>query len=145
MKAHALAGRDKPKDAYDLCYCLEHFPAGRRALAEVWKGRRNEKDVARAIEVLSEKFATVNSFGPSQIVEFHASPDGETQTMQARRAFEVVREFLSFLLTLTLKDQASTQTGHHFLMRHRLDLACLQLPFAFQSQGHGNDRVRKPA
>lgn len=23
MKAHAIAGRDKPKDVYDLCYCLE--------------------------------------------------------------------------------------------------------------------------
>jgi len=32
MKAHALAGRDKPKDAYDLCYCLEHFPEGSATL-----------------------------------------------------------------------------------------------------------------
>jgi hypothetical protein len=24
MKAYALAGRDRPKDAYDICYCLDH-------------------------------------------------------------------------------------------------------------------------
>jgi hypothetical protein len=28
MKAPALAGRDKPKDTYDICYCLERFPGG---------------------------------------------------------------------------------------------------------------------
>jgi hypothetical protein len=28
MKAHAIGGREKPKDSYDLCYCLEHFPDG---------------------------------------------------------------------------------------------------------------------
>ena len=26
MKAYAIGGRDKPKDTYDLCYCLEYFP-----------------------------------------------------------------------------------------------------------------------
>lgn len=26
MKAHAVGGRDKPKDVYDLCYCLDSFP-----------------------------------------------------------------------------------------------------------------------
>jgi hypothetical protein len=33
MKAHALGGRDKPKDAYDFCYCLDHTPIGIGALA----------------------------------------------------------------------------------------------------------------
>jgi hypothetical protein len=26
MKAHAVDGRDKPKDVYDLCYCLDEYP-----------------------------------------------------------------------------------------------------------------------
>ena len=26
MKAHAVGGRDKPKDVYDLCYCLDEYP-----------------------------------------------------------------------------------------------------------------------
>lgn len=97
MKAHALAGRDKPKDAYDLCYCLEHFPDGTSALATAWRNRRNEKDVVRAIEILTEKFAVVTGFGPGQVVEFHGSTDVEAQSMQARRAFEVVQQFLSYL------------------------------------------------
>lgn len=97
MKAHALAGRDKPKDAYDLCYCLEHFPDGADALAAGLKSRREEKDVTRAIEILREKFASVDAFGPEQIIEFHGSVDTETQAMQARRAFEVMQQFLNYL------------------------------------------------
>jgi Nucleotidyl transferase AbiEii toxin, Type IV TA system len=97
MKAHALAGRDKPKDAYDLCYCLEYLPDGMAALAAGWKNRRKEKDVTRAIEILREKFASVDAFGPGQIIEFHGSVDTETQAMQARRAFEVMQQFLSYL------------------------------------------------
>jgi len=97
MKAHALAGRDKPKDAYDLCYCLEHFPEGMKSLAAVWQSRRKEKDVAKAIEILRAKFAGIDAFGPQQVVEFHGAVDAETQAMHARRAYELMQQFLSFL------------------------------------------------
>jgi hypothetical protein len=95
MKAHAIGGRDKPKDTYDLCYCLEHFPGGMEALAGIWRRRTGEKDVVRAMEILREKFASVDAFGPQQLVEFHNAPDRETQEMHARRAYELVQKFLS--------------------------------------------------
>ena len=94
MKAHAIGGRDKPKDTYDLCYCLEQFPGGIEKLAEDWKLRHKEKNVAKAMEILREKFASVDAFGPQQLVEFHAAPDAETQAMHARRAYELVWKFL---------------------------------------------------
>lgn len=97
MKAHALAGRDKPKDAYDICYCLANFPGGLDVLATGWKQRGQEKDVLRAIEILREKFATVNGFGPGQVVEFLDLVEREAQEMQARRGFELVQKFLSLL------------------------------------------------
>lgn len=97
MKAHAIGGRDKPKDSYDLCYCLEQFPGGMETLAEDWKQRSKEKNVAKALEILREKFASVDAFGPHQLVEFHAAPDAETQAMHARRAYELVQKFLSLL------------------------------------------------
>jgi len=95
MKAHAIGGRDKPKDTYDLCYCLEHFPGGMEALAGLWRRRTREEDVVRAMEILREKFASVDAFGPQQLVEFHNAPDRETQEMHARRAYESVQKFLS--------------------------------------------------
>lgn len=97
MKAHAIGGRDKPKDTYDVCYCLEQFPGGLKGLAADWKQRMKEKDVASAVEILREKFADLEAFGPQQLVEFHAAPDAETQAMHARRAYELVQRFLSLL------------------------------------------------
>jgi hypothetical protein len=97
MKAHAIGGRDKPKDTYDLCYCLEQFPGGVKEVAADWKQRMNERDVVKAIEILREKFASVDAFGPHQLVEFHSAPDANTQAMQARQAYELVQKFLSLL------------------------------------------------
>ncbi|MBN8709459.1 MAG: hypothetical protein BGO12_17225 [Verrucomicrobia bacterium 61-8] len=94
MKAHALAGRDKPKDTYDFCYCLQYSPGGLESLAEEWKTRQNEPEVAQAIEILSEKFSAPDAFGPHQLAEFHSPSDEETQAMNARRAYEWVQEFL---------------------------------------------------
>lgn len=97
MKAHALGGRDKPKDTYDLCYCLDHAPEGIEHLAQNLGRRLKEKDVAKAIEILREKFVSVKSFGPQQLAEFHNSPDPSAQAMHARRAFELVQKFLGIL------------------------------------------------
>lgn len=95
MKSFALNGRDKPKDAYDICYCLDHYAGGIPGLAKVWRQRRQEPDVSQAIEYLREKFETVASYGPMQVVEFHNETDPETRQEQARRAYELVREFLA--------------------------------------------------
>jgi len=94
MKAHALGGRDKPKDAYDLCYCLDHAPIGIGALAAEWRARLGEEDVSRAVMILRGKFENTASFGPQQVVDFYHSPQPEERKMQARRAFELVGEFL---------------------------------------------------
>jgi hypothetical protein len=97
MKAHAIGGRDKPKDTYDLCYCLDRIPGGMNVIAEDWKTRAKEKNIIRAIDILREKFASVEAFGPQQLVEFHSAPDADTQAMHARRAYELVQKLLSLL------------------------------------------------
>ena len=97
MKAHALAGRDKPKDAYDLCFCLDNAPGGLEALARAWRERRDSPLVAAAIEHLRVKFATVSSFGPRQVALFREAVTREEQEMHARRAFELVVRFLELI------------------------------------------------
>ena len=94
MKSYALANRDKPKDAYDIGYCLDNYPGSLKQLAAKWKERASEKDVIKAIEILREKFATIGSYGPVQVVEFHNAANAEERERQARRAFELVQEFL---------------------------------------------------
>lgn len=97
MKAHAIGGRDKPKDTYDLCYCLEHFPDGIETLAARWRQRAGESNVAKAVAILREKFASVGAFGPQQLVEFHDDADRDEQAIHARRAFELVQKLLGML------------------------------------------------
>jgi hypothetical protein len=97
MKAHAIGGRDKPKDVYDLCYAVEGYPGGLEALSTDWSGRLSNRDVARGVEILREKFPGVDAFGPQQLVEFHDSSNPDERAMQARRAFELVNRLLGLL------------------------------------------------
>ena len=98
MKSFALNGRDKPKDAYDICFCLDFYKGGIPELAEAWRERRTEdQDVAIAISLHEEKFETVDSFGPMQVVAFYNSPNEETRNEQARRSFELVQSFVSLV------------------------------------------------
>ena len=97
MKAHAIGGRDKPKDTYDLCYCFAQFPEGMNTVASNWKRRMKERDVVKATKILREKFASVDAFGSQQLVEFHSASDADTRAMQARQAYELVQKFLSLL------------------------------------------------
>ena len=99
MKAYALSKRDKPKDAYDLCYCLDYCPGGMGIIASDWKGRSNDKHVKKAIQILTEKFESVKSFGPQQVVEFYNSGDAERKAGQAQRAYQLVKKFLELLKT----------------------------------------------
>lgn len=94
MKAHALEGRDKAKDVYDLCYCLDEFPDAMTIVATAWHSRRDEPFVERAIAILAEKFRTVEHYGPRQLAAFHDSADDDDRAMHTRRAFELVRRLL---------------------------------------------------
>ena len=97
MKALALEGRDKPKDAYDLCYCLDHWPGGITDLASSWKQRPADRDIVRAIQILRDKFVSPDAYGPMQVVEFHNTVDVAERARRARRAFELVDRFLKLL------------------------------------------------
>jgi Nucleotidyl transferase AbiEii toxin, Type IV TA system len=97
MKAYALAGRDKPKDAYDICYCLDNVPGGIDAMAHAWRAWREDDVVVGAIERLREKFASVESYGPMQVAAFYGDSSTEERQMRARRAFELVSRFLALV------------------------------------------------
>lgn len=94
MKALAIGRRDKPKDSYDFCYCLQHATEGPAKLAEIWKQRTPTRLLQTSLAVLRTKFSSVNSFGPQQVVEFHNAPLPDEQAIHARRAYELVQEFL---------------------------------------------------
>ena len=108
MKAHAIGGRDKPKDVYDLCYCLDEYPGGIAALSEDWRSRRGNALVDGAVQILHDKFQAVDDYGPRQLSVFHDSPDPEESAMHARRAYELVQK----LLSLVLRPRSVSTTGN---------------------------------
>ena len=97
MKAYALAGRDKPKDAYDICFCLDNAPGGIEILARAWRERRDDPLVAVAVGHLRETFASVNSCGPRQVAIFYEATSREDQERRARRGYELVARFLELI------------------------------------------------
>ena len=97
MKSLALNGRDKPKDAYDLCYCLRYVHGGVVAVAANWRKRSGEDHVRAARDILRDKFATPSSYGPTQVVEFRAAADADERAIDARTAYETVQVFLRLL------------------------------------------------
>ncbi len=98
-KAFALSERKKPKDAYDVYFCLRHFAGGPRSLAQACGPLLPRPRGAQAMDILAEKFATLNSIGPRWAAEV-ASAQGDDPDTIARDAFERAAVFLHTLKSI---------------------------------------------
>jgi hypothetical protein len=93
IKAITLSERKKEKDAYDLVFCIEHYPGGYSKLAEEFKGKIDHPLIAEGIAILREKFKRIDSIGPVWAAQ---TAVGATVGIPAdleieqRRAFELV-------------------------------------------------------
>jgi hypothetical protein len=97
IKAITLSERKKEKDAYDICFCIENYPGGYRALAEEFRGKMDDKLIAEGIAMLREKFARLDSIGPvwaAQIAEGATAGTSFDLEMEQRRAYELVNFLL---------------------------------------------------
>ena len=74
MKVHAVRGRDKPKDVYDLCYCLDEFPDASVSSAEDW-GYAPRSLVAEESRSSRTSLRPIDHYGPEQLEIFHDSAD----------------------------------------------------------------------
>ena len=75
MKGYAIANRQKPKDAYDIYFCIRNFPDGLVALVAETKPLL-EVDTAREGYLLIEgKFRDVDDFGPTSVRKFVEGSD----------------------------------------------------------------------
>jgi hypothetical protein len=96
MKAHALRGRGKPKDAYDLVFCLENFPGGVPALAAEFAAVLGDPDVRAILGELAVKFRDEEASGPRAVVEVE-EPMGEARAIRKFEVFTLVDDFLRAL------------------------------------------------
>lgn len=97
IKAITLSERMKEKDAYDICFCIENYPGGYRALAGEFLGKLENRLIAEGIAILREKFARLDSIGPvwaAQTAEGATAGTAFDLEMEQRRAYELVTALL---------------------------------------------------
>lgn len=70
MKGHAIEGRYKQKDAYDIYYCVRNYPGGPEALAEECRPLLTHASGAAGYGFIAGKFDTVDGFGPTCVRRF---------------------------------------------------------------------------
>lgn len=70
MKGHALNGRLKQKDAYDVYYCIRNYPGGIPALAADCQPLLKHQNAVDGYTFINAKFETPESFGPTCVRQF---------------------------------------------------------------------------
>jgi hypothetical protein len=67
MKGHAMKGRKKRKDAYDIYYCVRNYPGGINALAKGCLPVLAHKSGAEGFHYINQKFESFESYGPTSV------------------------------------------------------------------------------
>jgi len=93
MKTYAILERAKPKDAYDLNFCLENFPGGIPALAAEFATVIEDAAVRDVLTQLAGKFRDEEDNGPRDVVEVE-QPMGEARAIRKFAVFTNVDDFL---------------------------------------------------
>lgn len=100
MKGHALVGRFKRKDAYDIYYCVRNYPGGPEALAEACRPLLERASALQGYEKIAGKFREVDDHGPTcvrEFVESSAALGDRTPEQWQTDAYGQVRAFLDAL------------------------------------------------
>ncbi len=99
MKAIAMTERKKPKDAYDILFCLRHYRNGPGDLARALMDIRDSPLVRDAIASLRKHFESERAVGPVWAGQV-ASEHGENEAITRRDAYERMQLLLRQLSSL---------------------------------------------
>jgi nucleotidyltransferase AbiEii toxin of type IV toxin-antitoxin system len=94
MKSYALSLRDKPKDAYDICFILRHHERQATGLAAAVRPHLSHGLVREALRLLDDSFASSDHVGPRRAAAFEEEDDPDEIELLRQRAFQQVDEFL---------------------------------------------------
>lgn len=100
MKGHAINGRHKQKDAYDIYYCVRNYPGGLEALAEACKPVLEHKSGQAGYAFIASKFESLDDYGPTSVRNFVADTnvlDGRTPDQWQQDAYGQVRAWLELM------------------------------------------------
>ena len=70
MKGYAIAKRKKPKDAYDIYYCVRNYPGGVDGLVAATMPFLKVDAARTGYRYIARKFRTRHDYGPIRVREF---------------------------------------------------------------------------
>src|SRR3990167_5871151 len=97
MKGMAMFERMKEKDAYDIYYCVEHYPGGVEGFAAEFRPQIKNKLIIEGLEKIRSKFASIEHIGPKWVADFLEVTDKEDRAIIMRRVYEEISELLDIL------------------------------------------------
>jgi hypothetical protein len=101
MKAFAMHGRLKEKDAWDIYYCLMYYPGGLDELIKDLRPWIGHPIVKEALNFLAEKFESPRAVGPMHVVSFDMIDDPDERERVQRDVYERMRYVLENLADTT--------------------------------------------
>ena len=94
MKALAFRSRGENKDAYDLVYFLRNYGNATNEVAIALAPLLENEEANRAVQMLREDFAAIDSIGPRRAAEFvHGGRNDEAEA----DALGAIRDLLDAL------------------------------------------------
>jgi predicted nucleotidyltransferase len=90
MKGMALDERLKEKDAWDIYYCVQNYPAGLDHLIEEFKPHLKHRLVKEGLEKIAKHFASEKHVGPRFVADFEEIIDPGEREIRERDAYEKV-------------------------------------------------------
>jgi hypothetical protein len=96
MKSLALSDRAKPKDAYDIHFCLENYPDGVEGLVREFTPLRDDELVREGLSKMAAKFRSEEDDGPRMVADVEEL-FGESRAIRKLAVHTRVREFLAAL------------------------------------------------
>ena len=97
MKCMALKYRLKEKDAWDIYYCVRHYPGGIDALIQDILPLAEHGLVQEALTTLAQKFSSPMAIGPTHVVNFDEIGDPTERELTQRDAFERINYLIDGL------------------------------------------------
>ncbi len=94
MKSMALKSRLKEKDAWDIYYCIRHYPGGVEKLVQEFLTLLPHSLVQEGLRNIAEKFSSPSAVGPTYVADFEELTDPAERALLQRDAYERVNQLL---------------------------------------------------
>ncbi|QPZ93375.1 nucleotidyl transferase AbiEii/AbiGii toxin family protein [Thioclava electrotropha] len=106
LKAFAFDHRAEPKDAHDLCYCLEHYKGGTKALRAIFEAAlagKHAETVKTALAILARRFCDGDGIegyqkdGPVAAARFEGAEDwnADNRILRQRDLSAIVQDAIA--------------------------------------------------